>query len=162
MIQIIIRIARITHVPHPFSMKQKRKEEKIWIRIIVLATQNSMNKKRVSQLIIRNTNQFEYYIIQRLFNDENVPCCHTENLSYEIIFIPFKYTLLLFSRFYFFRHKYKGHDFLRAGAFAPVAPPSTTCLRSIIIMPKLSILTRGLGNFAAVYYTMVSLLGQSF
>ena len=30
--------------------------------------------------------------------------------------------MLLFSRFYFLRHKYKGHDFLRAGAFAPVSP----------------------------------------
>ena len=159
MIQLIIRVARITHVPHPFSMKQKRKEEKIWIQINVLATQNSMNKKKVSQLIIQNTNKLEYYIIQQLFNDENVPWCHTENLSYEITFIPFKYTLLLFSRFYFFRHKYKGHDFLRAGAFAPVVPPSATCLRSIIIM---STLIRGLGNFAAVYYTMVSLLVQSF
>ena len=73
-------------------------------------------------MIIRNTNPFEYYIIQQLFNDVNVPRCHTENLSYENIFIPFKCTFLLFSRFYFLRHKYKRHDFLRAGAFAPVSP----------------------------------------
>ena len=79
-------------------------------------------------MIIRNTNQFEYYIIKQLFNDVNVPRCHTENLSYAIIFISFKYTLLLFSRFYFFGCKYKGHEFLRAGAFAPVAPPSATRL----------------------------------
>ena len=31
-----------------FIYTEKRKEEKIWIRIIVLATQNSMNKKKVS------------------------------------------------------------------------------------------------------------------
>ena len=66
--------------------------------------------------------------MQQLFNDVNVPRCHTENLSYENIFFPFKYTLLLFSRFYFFGHKYKGHDFLRAGVFGPVAPPSATRL----------------------------------
>ena len=54
-----------------FIYTEKRKEEKIWIWIIVLATQNSMNKKKVSWLIIRNTNRFEYYIIQQLFNDAN-------------------------------------------------------------------------------------------
>ena len=37
--------------------------------------------------------------------------------------------LCFFSHFYFFGHKYKGHDFLRAGAFAPVAPPSATRLQ---------------------------------
>ena len=62
--------------------------------------------------------------MQQLFNDINVPRCHTENLFYEHIFFPFKCTMLLFSPFYFFGHKYKGHDFLRAGAFSPVAPPS--------------------------------------
>ena len=49
-------------------------------------------------MINRNTNRFEYYIIQHLFNDINLPFCHTENLFYKNIFIPFKYTLLLFSR----------------------------------------------------------------
>ena len=154
MIQIIIRMASVTHVPHLFSLKhifleentaslsiQKKpsgyrtsfgrpmdvymksglhidvhwtskgrlmpigkKGRKNWIGTIILATQNS---------------------IKQLFN---VPRCHSENLSYENIFLPFKYTFLLFLRFYFFAHKYKGHDFLRASAFAPVAPPSTTCL----------------------------------
>ena len=72
------------------------------------------------------TNRFKYYIIQQLFNDVKVPHCHTENLSFENIFSPFKYSLLLFSRFYFLGYKYKGHDFLRADAFAPVASPSAT------------------------------------
>ena len=31
--------------------------------------------------------------------------------------------MLLFSRFYVLGYKYKGHDFLRAGVLAPVAPP---------------------------------------
>ena len=62
-------------------------------------------------------------MIQQLFNDVNVPRFHTENLSFENIIIPFNYGLLLFSRFYVLWYKYKGHDFLRAGAFAPVAPP---------------------------------------
>ena len=93
-----------------------------------------MNKKRVSELIIQNADRFEYYIIKQLFNDVSVPRCHTENLSYGNIFIPFKNTLLLYSRFYFFGHKYKGHDFLRAGAFAPVAPPSATRLGISVIM----------------------------
>ena len=79
-------------------------------------------------MIIRNTNPFEYYIIQQLFNDVNVPRCHTENLSYENIFILFKYTLLFFSQSYFFGYKYKGHDFFRSDAFAPVASPSATRL----------------------------------
>ena len=65
--------------------------------------------------------------MQQLFNDVNVPRCHTENLSYENIFSPFKYTLLLFFTV-FFGHKYKGHDLLSASAFAPVAPPSATLL----------------------------------
>ena len=39
-----------------------------------------------------NTNQFGYYIIQQVFNDVNVPRCHTENLSCENIFISLKYT----------------------------------------------------------------------
>ena len=67
-------------------------------------------------------------MIKQLFNDVKVPRCHTENLSFENIFIPFKYSLLLFSRFYGLGYKYKGHGFLRAGAFAPVAPPSATRL----------------------------------
>ena len=70
----------------------------------------------------RNTNRFEYYIIQELFNDVVVPHSHNENLSYENIFIPFKYASLIFG------HKYKGHDFLMTGAFAPFAPPSATRL----------------------------------
>ena len=74
-------------------------------------------------MIIQNTKPFEYYVIQQLFNYVNVPRCHTENLSYENIFFPFKYTLLLYSRFYFLGQKYKGHYFPRTGAFAPVAPP---------------------------------------
>ena len=75
-----------------------------------LATQNSMNKKNVCWLIIRNTNRFKYRIIQQLFNHVNVLCCHTENLSFGNIFIPFKYSLLLFSRFYVLGYKYKGHE----------------------------------------------------
>ena len=67
-------------------------------------------------------------MIKQLFNDVKVPRCHTENLSFENIFIPFKYSLLLFSRFYGLGYKHKGHGFLRAGAFAPVAPPSATRL----------------------------------
>ena len=89
-------------------------------------------------MIIRNTNPFEYYIIQQLFNDVNVPRCLTENLSYQNIFIPFKYTLLLFSRFYFLGQKYKGHDFLRAGAFSSVAPPSATRLTEDMFLPEQS------------------------
>ena len=88
--------------------------------------------------MIRNTNPFEYYIIQQLFNDVNVPRCLTENLSYQNIFIPFKYTLLLFSRFYFLGQKYKGHDFLRAGAFSSVAPPSATRLTEDMFLPEQS------------------------
>ena len=64
-------------------------------------------------MIIRNTNRFEYCVIQQLFNDVNV-----------------KYTLF-FSRF-FFVHKYKGHDFVKAGVSASVAPPSATHLLSNI------------------------------
>ena len=58
MIQIIIRMARIIHMPHLFSMKHIflgdnaaslsiQKKEKILIRTIILATQNSMNKNNV-------------------------------------------------------------------------------------------------------------------
>ena len=65
-----------------------------------------MNKNNVCSFIIRNTNRFKYYIIKQLCKDTNVPRCHTENLSFENIFIPFK-----------------GQNFLRAGAFAP-----TSCL----------------------------------
>ena len=79
-------------------------------------------------MIIRNTDPFEYYRIQQLFNNVKVPRWHTENLSFENIFSPFKYSLLLFSWFYVLGYKYKGHDILRAGAFAPFAPPSTTRL----------------------------------
>ena len=74
-----------------------------------LATQNSMSKINMCELIIRITKRFEYYIIQQLFNDVNVPYSRTEDLSYEIIFILFKYTLLLFLSFHFFVHKYKRH-----------------------------------------------------
>ena len=42
------------------------------------------------------------------FNDVNVPRCHTENLSYENIFILFKYTGLVFSCFYFWGTNIKG------------------------------------------------------
>ena len=38
--------------------------------------------------------------------------------------------LSFFSRFYFFGHKYKGHDFLQAVGFAPVASPSATRLNT--------------------------------
>ena len=91
-------------------------------------------------MIIRNTNRFEYYIIQQLFSDANVPRCHTGNLSYENIFIPFKYTLLLFPCFYFLGHKYQGHDFLKTGAFAPVAPASATRLLFIILINQNKVL----------------------
>ena len=83
-------------------------------------------------MIIRNTNRFEYYIIQ-LFNDVNIPRCQTENLSYENIFILFQ---CYFLQFYFLGHKYKGHDFIRAGPFAPVAPPSATHQQDIKIIMK--------------------------
>ena len=106
--------------------KRKKKFEFIW------AAQNPMNKKNVCQLIIRNTNRFEYYITQQLLNDVNVSRCHTETLSYENMFIPLKYTLLLFSRFYFLGYKYEGHDFLRAGAFAPPELASATRLSYLL------------------------------
>ena len=99
---------------------EKRKEEKqIWIWTIILATQNSMNKKNAPKLIIRNTNRFEYYLIQQLFNDVSVfSLSHRKHFLWayihlvQICFVPF-------SRFHFFRPL---HDFLRANAFAPVAP----------------------------------------
>ena len=59
-------------------------------------------------MIIWNTIRFEYYIIQQLFNGANVPGCHTENLSSQNIFIPFKDTLLLFSLFIFLDTNIKG------------------------------------------------------
>ena len=95
MIQIIISMASITHVQHLFSMKhifleentaslsiQKKEGRKNWIRTIILATQNSFHKSNV-------------------FNW----------LSYENILFPFKYTLLLFSRFYFLGANIKGTIF---------------------------------------------------
>ena len=113
-------------------------------------------------MIVRNTNPFEYYIIQQLFNDVNVPRCHTENFSYENIFFPFKYTLLLFSWFYFFGHKCKGHNFLGPGAFAPVAPPSTTCL-SVTAALELIILSEfyswhGIDNVSLLIVLLILLL----
>ena len=62
-------------------------------------------------MIIWNTIRFEYYIIQQLFNGVNVPRCHTENISSQNIFIPFKYTLLLFSQFIFSDTSIKGTIF---------------------------------------------------
>ena len=62
-------------------------------------------------MIIWNTIRFEYYIIQQLFNSVNVPGCHTGNLSSQNIFIPFKDTLLLFSRFIFLDTNIKGTVF---------------------------------------------------
>ena len=67
------------------------------------------------------------------FNDVSFPGCHTENLPYENTFILFKYSWLVFSSFYFFGHKYKGHNFLWAGAFAPVAPLSATRLSKTLV-----------------------------
>ena len=96
-------MARITHMPHLFSMKH--------IFLEMNAASLSIEKKERKKIfefqqlfwrhkIQRNTNRFEYHIIQQLFNDENVPPYHTENLFYENTLIPFKYTLLLFSHFY--------------------------------------------------------------
>ena len=113
-------------------------------------------------MIIRNTNRFEYYIVQQLVNDVNVPRCHTENLSYENIFIPFKYTLLLFSGFYYFGQKYKGHDFLRAGAFAPVAPPSATRLHCSHNFLETKILRCFKQIFVILFLLLWSLLFASF
>ena len=45
-------------------------------------------------------------------------------------------SMLLFTQFYFFGHKYKGHDFIRAGPFASVAPPSATHQQDIKIIMK--------------------------
>ena len=45
-------------------------------------------------------------------------------------------SMLLFTQFYFFGHKYKGHDFIRAGPFAPVAPPSATHQQDIKIIMR--------------------------
>ena len=67
-----------------------------------------MSKKNVCLLIIQNTDRFKYYIIQQLFNDVKVPRCHTENLSFENIFIPFKYSLLFFHGFMFWGTNIKG------------------------------------------------------
>ena len=75
-------------------------------------------------------------MIKQLFNDVNVPRFHTENLSFENIIIPFKYGLLLFSRFYVLWYKYKGHDFHRAGVFAPVAPPVMRLHSTAILASK--------------------------
>ena len=69
MIQIFIRMTRITHAPYLFSMKhifletntaclpiqKKEGKKKNWIRAIILATQNSVNRKNVCYLIIRIT-----------------------------------------------------------------------------------------------------------
>ena len=74
-------------------------------------------------MIIRNTNPFEYYIIQQLFNDVNVPRCHTENLSYENIFFPFKYILLLLSQFCFLGTNIKGTIFSGRVRSHPPHPP---------------------------------------
>ena len=70
-------------------------------------------------------------IIQQLFNYVNVPLCHTENLSYENKFIPFKYTFRLNRRFFFHAFIFLGtniKDTIFSGAFAPVEPPSATRL----------------------------------
>ena len=67
-----------------------------------------MSKKNVCLLIIQNTDRFKYHIIQQLFNDVKVPRCHTENLSFENIFIPFKYSLLFFHGFMFWGTNIKG------------------------------------------------------
>ena len=87
-------------------------------------------------------------MIQQLFNDVQVPRCHTENLSFENIFIPFKCSLLLFSRFYVLGYKYKRRDFLRAGTFAPVVSPSVTrlalrhVLLSVLLSKKITLLSQ--------------------
>ena len=79
-------------------------------------------------------------MIQQLFNNVKVPRCHTENLSFENIFIPYKHSLLLFPRFYVLGYKYKGRDFLRAGTFAPVVSPLATrlALRHVLLSVLLS------------------------
>ena len=94
-------MASITHVPHLFSMRHIFLEE----NTASLSIQKKESKKKLNSNNhtgdtkfnhYRNTNPFKYYIIQQLFNDVNVSRCHTENFSYENIFFPFKYNLLLF------------------------------------------------------------------
>ena len=108
---------------------EKRKEEKIEFELSSWRHKIQLIKV---MCLIDNSKYWPIPILHNntttIYNDVNVPRCHTENLSYEDIFFPSKYTLLLFSRFYFFGHKYKRRDFLWEGAFAPVAPPSATCL----------------------------------
>ena len=118
-------------------------------------------------MIIRNTNPFEYYIIQQLFNDVNVPRCHTENLSYENIFIPFKYTLLLFSQSYFFRHKYKGHDFFRSGALVPVARfisflSNKAWLKTIVTSQMTSTIYRTIWHLIYYYFSCIFRIHKGF
>ena len=111
--------SKYNHVQHLFSMKhifleentaslsiQKKEGRKNWIRTIILATQNSFNKSNV-------------------FNW----------LPYENIFFPFKYTLLLFSRFYFLGTNIKGTIFSGQVRSHPLHPPSLSATRLNTIIP---------------------------
>ena len=80
-------------------------------------------KRMCVKLIIRNTNRCKYYLIPQLFNDVKVPHCHTENLSFENIFSPFKYSLLLFQGFIFWGTNIKGTIFSGRVRSHPSHPP---------------------------------------
>ena len=100
---------------------EKRKEEKK-IEFEILATQ------------IRNTNRFKSYIIQQLFNDVNVPRCHTRNLSYENIFITFKNTFFFFHAFIFLGTNMKGTIFPGRVRSHPSHPPQLrACFNACLV-----------------------------
>ena len=69
--------------------------------------------------------------------------------------------LCFFSRFYFFGHKYKGHDFFLAGAYAPVAPPSATRL---VIYKFNSIVSaiKKLINIRQCFFLFLKFISNSF
>ena len=110
-----------------YTEKERKKkfefEQSSWRHKILLI--------KVICLIDNSKFEFEYYIIQQLFNDVNVPRCHTENLSYENIFFPFKYTSLLYSRFYFLDTNIKGTIFSgRVRSHTSQPPQLRACLIS--------------------------------
>ena len=111
---------------------EKRKEGKNWIQTVILATQNSMNQKNVCEPIRILHNTFEYYVIQQHNTTTNNMQAFlvviqktflTRIYSLHLNILCFFFTLLVFWA------QIKWHDFLRAGAFAPDAPPSATRLR---------------------------------
>ena len=88
-------------------------------------------------MIIGNTNPFEYYITQQLFNDVNVPGCHTKNLSYENIFFLFNYILLLFHGFIFLGTNIKGKIFSGRVRSHPSHPPQLrACFKNSYFIRK--------------------------